>query len=513
MTLEIFSPLLLWTSLLGCGALTVFLLAHVSSKKAFFGASLALFTAGSLNLFYGIANRYTGEGINEAALFHIQKGIAGLTPDLLMPLFLLIGMVLAVFGGLLTLAWFRMKKRQQQAGPRWRGLWTIALLMAILPSPGLIQPAHLVKASLHQDKYQADLEAFSVNLTPEQATRSAFKKVVVIYAEGLEQAFLEEERFPGLTPNLNRLRSLAMNFRGIRQAPFTGWTIAGQVATQCGQPVGNGQNAEGLEKTTCLGDLFSHQGFSLSYLNSSQLSFAGKGDFWKRHGYDRLVGYEDVAALAKRPNAPKSEWGPYDDTLFEAAYEEYRRLEKQGLPFVLTLLTVDTHANEGYPTPSCQSSPLSYEGKPEGRSKLLKAVHCSDRLIGNFIDSLLAKRDPDLMIVLLSDHVQPKSNDAQPFLPADSFRENTLMVWSTKLQPGVIQRKGSPFDVYPTLADIAGLGTVQAGLGRSLLQPTATGVEHFGQQGFFDRIRSAYSLTAEGFWQNAKAMTSPPPSN
>lgn len=507
MTLETLLPFLLGTSLVGCAFLLAFLLGRVSSKKHFLVASLALALALALNLFYGVANHYTGVGINEAALFQIGKGIDGLTRELLMPLFFLLGMVLAGFGGLLGLAWIRMAKRKVALThkPQHHKAFVGALVLAILPSPGLLQPANLAKAALNQDQYRAELEAFSVAVKTESSKApQPIKKLVTIYAEGLERAFLEEDRFPGLTPNLNRLRQSALDTRGVRQAPFTGWTIAGQVATQCGVVVGNGQNGEGLDGHTCLGDLLQQRGFSLSYLNASHLSFAGKGDFWKAHGYTRLVGHQGISELAGQPEAPKSEWGPYDDTLFMAARNEYQRLEKAGQPFALTILTVDTHANKGYPTPACAKTPHPYRGKPEGESELLKAVHCSDRLIGEFIETLLARRDPELLIVLVSDHVQPKSNDAMAFLPRNADRENLFLMWGGGRPAGQVDRKASPFDVYPTIADAAGLSVTQAGLGRSLLRPAPTAVEHFGTQAFFDRIQSAYTLTADGFWEVAR---------
>ena len=103
MTLETLLPFLVGASLLGCAGLLAFLVGRVTSKKHFLGASLALALALALNLFYGVANHYTGVGINEAALFQIGKGIDGLTRDLLMPLFFLLGMVLVGFGVLLVL--------------------------------------------------------------------------------------------------------------------------------------------------------------------------------------------------------------------------------------------------------------------------------------------------------------------------------------------------------------------------------------------------------------------------
>ena len=514
MNLETLLPFLLVTSLVGCLGLLAFLLGRVSSKKHFLVASLALALALTLNLFYGVANHYTGVGINEAALFQIGKGIDGLTRELLMPLFFLLGMILVGFGGLLGLAWLRMAKRKTTARKPQHRAFVGVLALAILPSPGLLQPVNLAKAALNQDQYRADLEAFSVEVKGEPLkTAPRIKKVVTVYAEGLERAFLEKDRFPGLTPNLNRLRQSALDIGGVRQAPFTGWTIAGQVATQCGVVVENGQNGEGLDGHTCLGDLLQEHGFSLSYLNASHLSFAGKGDFWKAHGYTRLVGHQGISDLAGQPEAPKSEWGPYDDTLFMAARKEYQRLEKAGQPFALTILTVDTHANKGYPTPACAKTPHPYRGKPEGESELLKAVHCSDRLIGAFIETLLAQKDPELLIILISDHVQPKSNDAMAFLPRNADRENLFLMWGSERPAGVVNRKASPFDVYPTIADAAGLSVTRAGLGRSLLQPAPTAVEHFGSQAFFDRIQSAYTLSADGFWEVAKPTTSPPPSS
>ncbi|MEK9943113.1 MAG: hypothetical protein VW771_11650, partial [Gammaproteobacteria bacterium] len=63
------------------------------------------------------------------------------------------------------------------------------------------------------------------------------KNLVYIYLESLERTYLDETLFPGLTPNLARLEREGLSLTNLRQVPATGWTIAGMVASQCGQPL------------------------------------------------------------------------------------------------------------------------------------------------------------------------------------------------------------------------------------------------------------------------------------
>lgn len=508
------SPLL-GLSAVGCAGLAWALLFKNRSWGLFGVGVVSLTCSLLLLLLYLMANHYTGVGVDESALFHLRKGAAGLTGQLLGPL---VGLVcLCLLGGAILVAWAALRTRKAVQAKRQLPSWLILPFagMALGFNPALIQLMDVLILNTHRHQYSQELEKLThpAPVSPARHQPGSLPNVVLIYGEGLERSFFDDTRFPGLTPQINRLRQQAWDFSGIHQAPFTGWTIAGQVASQCGIPVTNPQNGSGVETQVCLGDILAQAGYTNVYLNASNLEFAGKGEFWEHHGYHRRLGYTDISALAGDPQAPLSEWGPYDDTLLKAAHNELNSLQQAGQPFILTLLTVDTHARKGYPTPSCSTLPFPLASRPEKRSAMLKAVHCSDQLLGQFIGQLLDRHDPNLIIVLMSDHIQPAVNDAEPFLPERDARQNLFLVWNG--QPAKkIQRQATTFDLAPTLAQLLGWDVSAIGLGRSLLTPQPTLSEQLGSRPFFLRLQSAYTLDSEGFWkQDGRVFkTSRPPS-
>lgn len=338
------------------------------------------------------------------------------------------------------------------------------------------------------------LSELSVRTQPSDSVPfgGAKKNVVMIYAESFERMFLDEERFPGVAPNLARLAKQALEFRGIRQMPYSGWTIAGQIGTQCGIPIGNGKVAHRREGLTCLGELFGHQGYRKSYLNGSRLEFAGKGDLWRSMGYDRLVGYDDVRKLAKMPMAPLSSWGAYDDTLLVAARNELKDLQSdESTPYAMTLLTVDTHSPRGIPSPSCHDLFPEGGAARRGEDPMLSALRCSDRLLGRWIEDLLASKDGNLVVVLVSDHLMPQAEPIVRSVPQDE-RDYLFLVWHPDIQPTLVQREGTVFDIYPTLASLLGWDLPRAGLGRSLLADEPTLLEDVGKEELKKRILKTY---------------------
>ena len=63
------------------------------------------------------------------------------------------------------------------------------------------------------------------------------KNIIFLYLEQFERTYMNEEIFPGLTPNLKRLEKDAISFTNISSPYATNWTIAGMVASQCGIPL------------------------------------------------------------------------------------------------------------------------------------------------------------------------------------------------------------------------------------------------------------------------------------
>ena len=295
------------------------------------------------------------------------------------------------------------------------------------------------------------------------------KNLVLIYLESLESLYLDERIFPGLTPNLSRLKDQGLTFTSLEQVDGADWTMGGIVSSQCGTPLIYGFGPSGndvlqngfLGRATCLGDVLRTAGYRQVYLNGASTQFAGQGRFLRDHGYDEVNGHEELLPRIEDP-AYHNGWGLYDDSLFAIAEGYYTQLSQSQQPFNLTLLTIDTHPPTGNASASCPA----YQARD---NEMLDAVHCTDYLVGQFIERLRqAPAWRDTVVVLCSDHLAMR-NIAQPFYPQDYPRKLFFSVINAGHQ-GQVPVAASHLDLAPTLLPLLGVEHRQAFLaGRNLL--------------------------------------------
>ena len=501
-------PYFFWTACAMTALVAVDLLFFCASRRRFLaGFLVATVSALSLVAFH-LSDNYTGVGINEATWYHMLYGREGLTWGLLMPIVQTV--VLGVVGVAL-LGWGSyklMRKRRTNAGgteSRRRNLaWVAPYILAVALSPGLVQATGLVVNALNRDAYRAELVK---HMAPIQTLTAITKpkSVVYIYGESLEGTFLDERIFPGLAPNLIKLREHALSLEGQRQAPFTGWTIAGIIASQCAFPAIGQQDHQHQSSSgdmMCLGDLLHEQGYTLNYFNGADLSFTGKALFFQSHHYDLTEGKQE---LQKRlPEVKTSSWGVRDEDLFKVVSKRFDELAAQDKPFFLGTLTVDTHPPKGYPSDVCKDYLYG-----DGKNGMLNAVHCSDHLIGELVRKIQASKRDDIIVVVASDHLQSAAaSEANSYLVNAPDRHNLWMAMGASITPQRVYREGTTFDITPTLLSLMGYDVPAMHLGRDLRRPGKSLTEQYGQDAFFDRVASAFSRNEDGRWEQNMANPS-----
>jgi hypothetical protein len=200
-----------------------------------------------------------------------------------------------------------------------------------------------------------------------------------------------------------------------------------------------------LDKATCLPDILRQADYQQVFMGGASLEFAGKGDFLKLHSFDQVLGKAEL-----RRELPDSSylggWGLFDDSLFALALQQYQRMAAAEKPFNLTLLTVDTHHPGGEPSSSC--SPYA-----EIDNSILHAVHCTDYLIGNFIEQL--KQHPayeDTVVVMVSDHLALRNNAFSLFPKGYERRLYFNVLNSDQLASS--QVLATPMDLAPTILEM-----------------------------------------------------------
>jgi phosphoglycerol transferase len=298
------------------------------------------------------------------------------------------------------------------------------------------------------------------------------KNLVLIYVESLEQTYADE-RIWG-RDLLRPLRDVGgVSFASLRGAPGTNWTIAGIVASQCGVPLkvvsyyDVKPREEGgrtfLPGATCLGDILRRHGYRNVFLGGAPLSFSGKGQFLRDHGYDVAYGREE---WQKEGVAAPSygEWGLHDDALFAQAKLKLKELHEAGGRFNLTLLTLDTHNPRGFRSPDCVR---------RGIRSFEDMVECASHQTADFVQFI--ERGGylrDTQVVIVGDHLAV-SNPVYDALRQIRDRRIFNRFISQDTPPARNTEDILPFDLFPTIVSFVGFSVPgeRLGLGYSAFGP------------------------------------------
>lgn len=289
------------------------------------------------------------------------------------------------------------------------------------------------------------------------------RNLVLIYVESLEKTYREPTLFQrNLLEGLDQLGGLS--FDQFRQAPGTGWTIAGITASQCAVPLksvslydGNkqGQNIQTfLPSAVCLGDILHRHGYRNVYMGGDAQSFSGKGMFLKDHHYDEIYGRDQLRSGQR--NEELNEWGLFDDALFARARVKLDQLHQLGTPFNLTLSTIDTHGPWGHLSRLCKS---------RGARAFVDVVQCSANQTAEFVQ-FMRKRGylKDTNVVIMGDHLAMWNPVYEPRL--EPVKERYVYNRFISNQPHAKNREELVhFDMLPTILEFIGFSVEGGRLG------------------------------------------------
>lgn len=306
------------------------------------------------------------------------------------------------------------------------------------------------------------------------------KSLVLIFAESLEATYSRTDVFgDDMTPRLTALARQGTTFEDIREVNNTGSTITGMVGALCALPLRSPMASEHvntvlpnvdapLPGAACLGDILSAHGYRTVFLGGAPLAFAGKGNFLAAHGFQERYGTSDLLPHLAEPSY-RSGWGIHDDTLFDIAMDRLEELfpadepDSTESPFALLILTLDTHHPKGLPSASCPAR------NDEG-TDMEFAIRCSDKLIADFVETVRARFD-DVVVVLFSDHLAHRNELFATLRKNADARRLRFAVWGPDVEAVRVERRGTHFDVMPTLLDFLGFEKwLRHNLGASLLR-------------------------------------------
>ncbi len=462
---------------------------------------------------YGVSNYLTGNGIDEATIYHLKYGVggAGFKEYISIALWAFSFLSLVVF----ILAKISLKAARNNCEIKGRVARNRIAPVMCLSGSLLLNPAssdiykleveplepEVVAEETLLEEFHEYYKAPHIDLeTPEKST----KNFVFIYAESLERTYFDEAIFPGLIKGLKEVESGSTTFTNIKQIPGTGWTIGGMTASQCGIPLftpADGSSMSGMDNflgsAVCLGDLLTNEGYHLAYYGGASLDFAGKGKLYKTHGFSEIKGRDELTPMLEDKDY-SSGWGLYDDSLLGLVYDKFLTLSEEGRRFGLVTLTLDTHHPNGHPSKSCDG--VKYQ---QGDNPILNAVACSDYLITKFVNKVIeSKYAKDTVIILASDHLA-KRNTAHDILKKnEQKRRNVFMVIDpAQVNYKEVKTEGSTLDVGVNILPFIGYrGSL--GLGRKL---TDNEQEVVNEKTLIHKNLTRWKRFIQGFWGLDKA--------
>lgn len=148
-------------------------------------------------------------------------------------------------------------------------------------------------------------------------------------------------------------------------APLCGWTIAGMVAEAAGVPMklysthnSKTNNSMNQYKTfmpglISLGEILEEQGYHNYFMAGSDFDFGGRYDYCTQYGNYEIFDYNVAIKKEIIPFGYYVWWGFEDQILFRWAKEELTKIAEKDEPFNFSLLTVDTHCQDGYVCDLC----------------------------------------------------------------------------------------------------------------------------------------------------------------
>ena len=319
------------------------------------------------------------------------------------------------------------------------------------------------------------------------------RNLIYIFLESMEMTYTDKDNGGALDYNcIPELTKIAKEndcfsgnsgkLNGAKVSFGATYTMGGMVAQSSGLPVVGGiGNAASQQDSfypgaSVLGDVLSRQGYTNELMVGSPVEFGGRGVYYTTHGSHKIFDYDFALNNGKLPSKDYKVWWGYEDSkLFAFAKEELKDLSSSGKPFNLTLLTVDTHFEDGYVCPEC---------KDEYGTQYANVIACSSRQIEAFIN-WCKQQDfyENTTIVLNGDHLT-MDKDFLNSIDAKYDRKTFTAIINSAVKPEEnTERVYSTLDLFPTT--LAAMGCKiegdKLGLGTNLYSSKKTLFEEYGE--------------------------------
>ena len=200
---------------------------------------------------------------------------------------------------------------------------------------------------------------------------------------------------------------------------------------------------------TTLGDILEDQGYQQCLLIGSDAAFGGRDLYFEQHGNYEIADYNYSLETGEIPSDYNVWWGYEDKILFENAKNRLNELAAEDEPFNLTLLTVDTHFEDGYVCSECSDT--------FGDDQYSNVIACSSKQVAEFVEWV--QEQPfyeNTTIVISGDHLTMDSDYCNDVAEDYERKVYTTYINSAVETESDTYREYSTFDAFSTT--LASLG-------------------------------------------------------
>ena len=180
------------------------------------------------------------------------------------------------------------------------------------------------------------------------------------YFDNIESKYFYPKDYKGPTdkPDACLVITADKGLSGGVSLPATTWTMGGMCAQTAGLPLkipvyNTYMDTQGsfFNSVTALGDILAENGYPNEIMMGSDSVFGGRRMYFTEHGDYRIFDFFTAYSSGMIHN--KVFWGFEDHMLFEFSRKELKKLYEEGKPFNYTMLTVDTHFEDGHKCALC----------------------------------------------------------------------------------------------------------------------------------------------------------------
>lgn len=319
------------------------------------------------------------------------------------------------------------------------------------------------------------------------------RNLIYIFLESMETAYSDEDNGGAfekdVIPELTEIAQENKEFSGKDNKlnggysmPGTTWTMGAMFAQTSGLPLKISISANEMDTQdnffpgiTTIGDILSDAGYSQTLLLGSNATFGGRKLYFSEHGNYDIIDYNYAMEQGWLSTEEYPVWWGYDDQkLFEFAKNRLGELATQNEPFNLTMLTVDTHFEDGYVCDKCDDR--------FGNNQYANVMACSSKQVAEFVE-WVQQQDfyENTTIVISGDHPTMDSDFCE-----DVDESYTRKVYTAYINGGKSElsnaRNYTTMDAFPTTLAAIGVEIEgnRLGLGTNLFSSEQTLTERFG---------------------------------